>query len=143
MPPSVVNLVWPLGIYAVAVIFLVAATLAISSVLGERHTGRAKEEPYESGIVPTGTAGIRFSIRFYLMAMFFVLFDLESVFVYAWAVSLRETGWSGFAEMAIFIGVLLAALIYLWRIGALEWGSIGRLSVERRREAAGRDSDGR
>jgi NADH-quinone oxidoreductase subunit A len=143
MPASVVNLFWPLGLYAAAVVFLTAATLAISSVLGERHTGRAMGEPYESGIVPTGSAGIRFAIRFYLMAMFFVVFDLEAVFVYAWAVSLRDAGWAGFAEMAFFIGVLLAGLAYLWRSGALDWGSIGHRSEERRRNPAGRKTDER
>jgi NADH-quinone oxidoreductase subunit A len=136
----VVETVWPLALFAGLVIFLVAATLVISALLGERHTGRAMGEPYESGIVPTGSvSGLRFSVRFYLVAVFFVLFDLEAAFIYAWAVALREAGWAGLAEMLFFIGVLLAALVYLVRIGALEWGSIGRKSMERRMEESAHD----
>jgi NADH-quinone oxidoreductase subunit A len=131
----VVELVWPLAVFTGLVVFLVAVTLGISALLGERHTGPAMGEPYESGIVPTGSvAGLRFSVRFYLVAMFFVLFDLESAFVYAWAVAFRPAGWAGFAEMLVFILILLAALVYLVRIRALEWGSIGRGSLERRRK---------
>jgi NADH-quinone oxidoreductase subunit A len=131
----VVELIWPLAVFSALVIFLVAATLILSALLGERHTGRAMGEPYESGIVPTGSvSGLRFPIRFYLVAMFFVLFDLEAAFVYAWAVAFRPAGWTGFAEMLVFIGILLAALFYLVRVGALEWGSIGRRSLDMRRK---------
>jgi NADH-quinone oxidoreductase subunit A len=113
---------WPLAVYIAAVIVIVTVMLVLSYVLGQRHRERATEEPYESGIVSTGTARVRFDVKFYLIAMFFVIFDLEAVFIYAWAVSLRETGWPGYAEMLVFIGVLAAALIYLWRLGALDWG---------------------
>jgi NADH-quinone oxidoreductase subunit A len=113
---------WPLAVYFAAVIVIVTVMLVLSYVLGQRHRERATEEPYESGIVSTGTARVRFDVKFYLIAMFFVIFDLEAVFIYAWAVSLRETGWPGYAEMLVFIGVLAAALIYLWRLGALDWG---------------------
>jgi NADH-quinone oxidoreductase subunit A len=98
--------------------------LSLSHFLGERYREKQTNEPYESGILSTGTARVRFDVKFYLIAMFFVIFDLESVFVYAWAVSLRESGWTGYAEMLIFIGVLAAALVYLWRLGALEWRSV-------------------
>ncbi len=97
--------------------------ISLSYVLGERHREKQTNEPYESGIVSTGTARVRFDIKFYLIAMFFVIFDLEAVFIFAWAVSIRETGWPGYAEMMVFIGVLTATLVYLWRIGALEWGA--------------------
>ena len=143
MQTPVTEIVWPLGVYAVAVLILVGGTLAISALLGERHSGKAMGEPYESGIVPTGSSGIRFSIRFYLVAMFFVLFDLEAVFIYAWAVSLRAAGWQGYGEMLFFIGVLLAALVYLWKAGALDWGSIGRKTLELRKEGTRRDADDR
>ncbi len=143
MQTPVTEIVWPLGVYAVAVLLMVTATLAISFVLGERHTGKATGEPYELGIVPAGPSSVRFSVRFYLVAMFFVLFDLEAVFIYAWAVSLREAGWAGFAEMLFFIGVLLTALAYLWRIGALDWGSIGRKSLQLREKGIRRDTDDR
>ncbi len=121
---------WPLGVYFAAVIALVATMIALSSVLGERHREKQTDEPYESGIVSTGTARVRFDVKFYLIAMFFVLFDLEAVFIFAWAVSIRETGWSGYAEMAVFIVVLTATLVYLWRIGALNWSAFSKTSSE-------------
>jgi NADH-quinone oxidoreductase subunit A len=141
MQTPVTEIVWPLGVYAAAVLIMVAATLAISYVLGERHTGRAMGEPYESGIVPTGPAGVRLSIRFYLVAMFFVLFDLEAAFIYAWAVSFRQAGWSGYVEMLIFVGILLLALAYLWRAGALDWVSTGRKSATLRKEESRHAAD--
>lgn len=93
-----------------------------SFVLGERHRERATGEPYESGIASTGSARMPFSIQFYLVAVFFVIFDLEAVFLVAWSVVVEEAGWTGFVEIAIFVGILLAALFYLWRLGALDWG---------------------
>jgi len=119
---------WPLGVYFFAVIVLVTLMIALSHVLGERHREKQTAEPYESGIVSTGTARVRFDIKFYLIAMFFVIFDLEAVFIFAWAVSIRETGWPGYAEMMIFIGILAVALIYLWRLRALEWGAFVKTS---------------
>jgi len=113
---------WPLGVYFLAVILLVGSMITLSYILGERHREKQTAEPYESGIASTGTARMRFDIKFYLIAMFFVIFDLEAAFIFAWAVSIRETGWAGYGEMLIFIGVLITALVYLWRIGALEWG---------------------
>ncbi len=112
---------WPFAVYCAAVVALVASMIFISYYLGERHRQRRTEEPYESGVALTGSARLRFHIQFYLIAMFFVIFDLEALFVYAWAVSLAETGWPGYAEMLLFIGVLAAALAYLWRMGALDW----------------------
>jgi len=121
---------WPLGVYFAAVVIIITAMVAISYVLGERHREKQTNEPYESGIASTGTARVRFDIKFYLIAMFFVIFDLEAVFIFAWAVSIRETGWTGFAEMLIFIGILTAALVYIWKLGALEWGAFARSSSE-------------
>jgi NADH-quinone oxidoreductase subunit A len=114
---------WPLAVYFLAVIFLAAAMIALSYFLGQRHQERATGEPYESGIVSTGTSRVRLSANFYLIAMFFVIFDLETVFIFAWAVSAREAGWAGYAEILVFIVILLAALVYLWRLGALDWGT--------------------
>jgi NADH-quinone oxidoreductase subunit A len=119
---------WPLGVYFAAVVIIVISMVALSYVLGERHREKQTNEPYESGIVSTGTARVRFDIKFYLIAMFFVIFDLEAVFIFAWAVSIRETGWSGYAEMLIFIGILTAALVYIWKLGALEWGAFIKTS---------------
>jgi len=112
---------WPLAVYIVLVGMLVMAMLTLSFVLGQRHHDRATGSPYESGILSEGSARVRFSAKFYLIAMFFVVFDLEAVFLFAWAVAVRETGWAGYAEALLFILVLLATLAYLWRVGALDW----------------------
>jgi NADH-quinone oxidoreductase subunit A len=114
---------WPLSVYIALVVLLVAAMLGLSYVLGQRHHDRSTDSPYESGILSEGSARVRLSAKFYLVAMFFVIFDLEAIFIFAWAVAVRETGWTGYAEVFIFITVLLASLAYLWRVGALEWGS--------------------
>jgi NADH-quinone oxidoreductase subunit A len=113
---------WPLGVYFAAVLLLVTAMLLVSWVLGQRHREAATGSPYEGGIVSEGSARLRLSAKFYLVAMFFVVFDLESVFLYLWAISLREAGWAGFWEALLFIALLMAALGYLWRLGALDWG---------------------
>jgi NADH-quinone oxidoreductase subunit A len=114
---------WPLAVYFAAVLVLAASMIALSALLGERHKDRATDEPYESGVVSTGWARLRFSANFYLIAMLFVIFDLEAVFIFAWAVAAREAGWSGYAGVVIFSGVLIAALVYEWRLGALDWAS--------------------
>jgi NADH-quinone oxidoreductase subunit A len=114
---------WPLGVYFVAVLVLLAGMLSISWVLGERHKDHATDEPFESGMPITGTARQRLTAKFYLVAMFFVIFDLEAVFIIAWALAARPLGLAGYIEILIFIGVLMAALVYLWRLGALDWGT--------------------
>ncbi len=121
---------WPLIVYFASVVCLVSVMVTLSYVLGERHREKQTDEPYESGIMSTGTARVRFDIKFYLIAMFFVIFDLEAVFIFAWAVSLRENGWAGYGEMLIFIGILAGALIYLWKLGALEWGAFVKHHTE-------------
>jgi NADH-quinone oxidoreductase subunit A len=120
---AVTTPIWPLVVYFFAVLVVVGGMLGISALLGERHQDRETGEPFESGIKPTGDARIRFSARYYQVAMFFVIFDLESVFVISWAVGLLELGWLGYIEIVIFIFVLLVGLLYLWRIGALDWGT--------------------
>jgi NADH-quinone oxidoreductase subunit A len=126
---------WPLAVYFATVVVIVTGMLTLSYVLGEKHRQRTTGEPYESGMPPTGSARLRFDVKFYLVATFFVVFDLEAVFLFAWAVAARELGWAGYIEVTIFIGVLLAALVYLWRIGALEWGSKPRKLARSREEA--------
>lgn len=115
--------IWPLGVYILLVVLVVALMLILSFLLGQRHEERSTSEPYESGIVSTGSARLRFDAKFYLMAMFFVIFDLEAVFVYAYAVAFRELRWMGYIEILVFIGILMSALFYVWRLGALEWGT--------------------
>jgi NADH-quinone oxidoreductase subunit A len=113
---------WVLLVYAVAVIGLVVGMVGVSFVLGQRHMQRATREPFESGIVPVGYGRFRLPIQFYLVAMFFVIFDLEAAFLYAWATAVRAAGWSGYLVIVVFIAALLAALVYLWRVKALDWG---------------------
>jgi NADH-quinone oxidoreductase subunit A len=117
---------WPLEVYFAAVLAVVVGMVAVSYVLGQRHVERATGEPYESGVVSTGSAQIRFSAKFYLVAMLFVIFDLEAVFLVAWAIAFREVGWPGYVGMLVFLLILVAGLAYEWRMGALEWGSSGR-----------------
>jgi NADH-quinone oxidoreductase subunit A len=124
------QLLWPLAVYFTAIVLIVAAMLGLSSILGQRHRERATGEPYESGIVSTGSAQIRFDIKFYLVAVIFLIFDLEAAFLYAWAVAVRETGWAGYVEVLVFVGVLAAALVYLWRLGVLDWGKSRRGDTE-------------
>ena len=120
-PEAVPANLLPLIIYFGAVLAITGVMLGGSYLLGQRHHAKAADEPFESGIVPTGDVHIRFSVHFYLLAIFFVIFDMESVFLFAWSVALNESGWSGFFEALIFISVLLASLIYLWALGALDW----------------------
>ncbi len=126
---------WPLVVYFVAVLILVGGMLGLSYVLGQRHKERSMDAiPYESGMVPTGSAKVGLDVLFYLNAMFFVVFDLETMFIIAWAVAFRQAGWAGYIEILVFIVFLVAALIYLWRLGALDWRTarekLGRAFVE-------------
>lgn len=133
MPPSAsfaVDLL-PLVVYFAGVLVIAAVMLGGSYFLGQRHRGKGADEPFESGIVPAGGVHIRLSIPFYLLAIFFVIFDMEAVFLYAWSVALPEAGWPGFVAATIFIGVLLVTLAYLWRSGALEWRTSRQLEADR------------
>lgn len=116
------NLLWPLLVYAGAVAALIAAMLGLSWILGQRHRNRTTGEPFESGVMPVGSARLRVSAKFYLVAIFFVIFDLEVVFIFAWGIAVKSVGWPGYAGAMIFIGILAAALAYEWRSGALDWG---------------------
>lgn len=117
---------WSLAVFLLGVVGLIAFMLGVSSLLGSKAVGRSKNDPFESGIVPTGGARLRLSAKFYLVAMLFVIFDVEALFLFAWSVSIRESGWAGFVEASIFIAILLAGLVYLWRIGALDWAPASR-----------------
>ena len=112
-------MLWPLGVYCAAVLALVFAILGLSYILGERHREPAAEQPYEGGILSEGSAHVRLSAGFYLIAMFFVIFDVEGIFIFAWAIAAREAGWAGYWEILIFILLLVVGLVYLWRQGAL------------------------
>lgn len=117
---------WGFAVFLLGVFALIGFMLGVSSLLGSKAWGRSKNDPFESGMLPTGTARLRFSAKFYLVAMLFVIFDVEALFLFAWAVSVRESGWAGLIEATIFIAILLAGLVYLWRIGALDWAPEAR-----------------
>ena len=119
---------WPLVAYGALVLVLVTATLVVSYLLGPHHSEPATNEPFEGGIVSVGSSRVRFSVRYYMVAMFFVVFDLEAVFLFAWAGAVRELGWAGYCEVLLFVGVLGAVLAYLWRVGALDWAGKPRCS---------------
>lgn len=116
----------PFLIYAGIVFLIAGIMIGLSWILGERHKEKLTAEPYESGISPTGNARLRFSSHFYLIAIFFVIFDLDAVFILAWAVSFRELGLPGYLGIVVFIGILLAVLVYEIGIGSLDFGPQGR-----------------
>ena len=112
---------WPFLVFIGLILLVVLGLMGLSYVLGGRSAARWKGEPYESGIAPSETPRGGISVEFYRIAVFFVIFDVEAVFLFAWAVTLRESGWRGFVEMAVFVGLLVAALAYLWGSGSLDW----------------------
>lgn len=119
------TLLWPMLVYGAIVLSLVGVILGLSYVLGQRHKERATGEPYEGGIVSAGGARMRFSSQFYLVAMLFVIFDVEVVFILSWAIAFRELGWYGYTGVAVFIVMLVVVLVYEWRNGALDFGPDG------------------
>lgn len=123
--------IWSFSLFFAAVILVVSGILILSHFLGQRHQERATGFPFEAGILPSGSARSRVSAQFYFIAVLFVIFDVESVFIFTWAIASRKLGWAGYWEITVFIGVLLAALVYLWRTGALDWGPKTGKSSER------------
>ena len=111
----------PVLIFVLIVLGLIGALVTLSFVLGPTKLYKRKLAPYESGIIPDTPAVRRLSVRFYLTAMLFIIFDVEAVFFYPWAVLLHQLKWFGLIEMGVFIGILLVALAYIWRNGGLDW----------------------
>lgn len=122
-------------VYTAIVFALVGLILGLSYVLGQRHRDRATGEPYESGILSTGSARLRFPSQFYMVAMLFVIFDVEAVFIITWAIAFEELGWPGYLAVSVFIGILLVVLIYEWRNGALNFGPDGKRILKGYRKA--------
>lgn len=138
---AVATQIWPATLYAGLVAAVAVVILVVSHLLGERHEAAGRATPYESGIRPAGPLPKRLSIEFYQVALFFVVFDLEAVFILAWAVDARRLGWAGYVEIVVFVALLTAALVYLWKTGALDWGAAARQRAKRALRPAA-DADG-
>src|SRR6202021_2039727 len=126
MPTSYPDTYFPVLVQVVIAIVGGAGLVAISFLLGKRVRNRVKDSPYESGVAPTGSARERFSVKFYLVAIVFILFDIEAVFLYPWAVVFRELKLFGFFEMLIFVVLILSGFFYIWKKGALDWSQDSR-----------------
>jgi len=117
---------WEPGILALAVYFVLVAGLAavllfLAGWLGEKKIRPEKLRPYESGVIPTGSARLRYPVPFYLVAIFFLIFDVEAAFIFTWAIAFDRLGWPGWLQISFFIIVLLISLFYVWKKGGLDW----------------------
>lgn len=125
-PSSALSLWQPnlfsLVLFTLVVLGLIAVLLFLSTWLGEKAPGKEKLRAYESGIIPTGDARLRYPVPFFLVAIFFLLFDVEGAYILSWAVACQRLGWAGWIQMSFFIVVLLAGLVYIWKKGGLDWG---------------------
>jgi len=123
-------MILPIFIYGLSVLLVIALMMFLAHILGEKHQEKETNEVFESGIEITGEARTRVPVHFYMLAMFFVIFDLEAVFIISWAVAFNEVGWTGYWGIVIFIGILLVVLVYEWRTGALDFGPKGKKIIE-------------
>jgi NADH-quinone oxidoreductase subunit A len=121
MPENYPELYFPILVQVGIAAVLAAALIAISYIFGKKVRNKIKDTPYESGMVPTGDARQRFSVKFYLVAMLFILFDIEAIFLYPWVVVYRELKMFAFVEMLIFVVLILSGFLYIWKKGALDW----------------------
>lgn len=121
MPSSYTEIYFPVLLQVVIAMLVAALMLGLSYLLGKKVRNRVKDLPYESGIVPTGDARQRFSVKFYLVGMLFIVFDIEAIFLYPWAVVYRELKMFAFIEMLVFIILILCGFFFIWKKGALDW----------------------
>lgn len=123
MPNSVLEAYFPVLVQVILAAAVAAGLLGAGVLLGKRVKNKVKATPYECGITPQGSAKERFSVKFYLVGMLFILFDIEAIFLYPWAVVYRDLKLFGFFEMLLFIGLVLAGFFYIWKKGALDWAA--------------------
>lgn len=123
MPNSYAEVYFPVLVQIVIALAIAGGLIGVSYLLGKKVKDKVKESPYECGIPPTGSARDRFSVKFYLVAIVFILFDIEAVFLYPWAVVYRQLKIFGFLEMLLFIALVLAGFFYIWKKGALDWST--------------------
>ena len=121
MTPTGLEAYLPLVIHLLVAAFLAGMLITLSTLVGWKRPNKAKQQPYECGITPTGDAREPFSVKFYLVAIIFILFDVEAIFLYPWAFIFKSLRWFGFVEMLLYIGILLVGYFYLWKKGALDW----------------------
>jgi NADH-quinone oxidoreductase subunit A len=117
-----------LAAYTCMVLVLIGVILFLTAWLGEKNQTPEKLRPYECGIIPTGPARLRYPVPFYLVATFFLIFDVEAAFIFTWAIAFRPLGWAGWLQISFFIMVLLVSLFYLWKKGGLDWGPVTRIA---------------
>lgn len=122
MPTTYPEIYFPVLVQMVIAAVLAGGLIFVSLALGKRTRSPLKDTPYESGMAPVGSAAERFSVKFYLVGMIFILFDIEAVFLYPWAVVYRQLKMFGFIEMFIFVVLILVGFFYVWKKGALDWG---------------------
>ncbi len=125
-----------LGVYTALVLGLLVLILILTVWLGEKKDTEEKLRPYECGVIPTGMARLHYPVPFYLVATFFLIFDVEAAFIFAWAIAFEPLGWAGWLQMSFFIIVLLISLFYLWLKGALDWGPRYRRALARKPTAS-------
>jgi len=123
MPTSITEAYIPVLLQVLLAAAVAGALILMGVLLGKRVKNKVKDTPYECGITPTGSAKERFSVTFYLVAMLFILFDIEAIFLYPWAVVYRELKLFAFFEMLLFIALVLAGFFYIWKKGVLNWAS--------------------
>ena len=121
MPTSYTEVYFPVLLQVAIAMAVAALMLGLSYLLGKKVRNRVKDMPYESGIIPIGDARQRFSVKFYLVGMLFILFDIEAIFLYPWAVVYRQLKMFAFVEMLIFIALILCGFFFIWKKGALDW----------------------
>jgi len=124
MPSNYPEIYFPVLVQFIIAVALAAGLIGASTFLGKRARSPLKDTPYESGMAPVGSAHERFSVKFFLVGMIFILFDIEAVFLYPWVVVYRELKMFGFFEMLIFVALVFAGFFYVWKKGVLDWGPI-------------------
>lgn len=138
MPTTYADTWFPVLVQILIALAVASAMIGLSALLGRRVKDAVKSSPYESGMTPVGNARERFSVKFYLVAMVFILFDIEAVFLYPWAVIFRQLKMFAFLEMLLFIVLVLCGFYYIWKKGVLDWSVSGPREIERSEKGSGK-----
>lgn len=136
MPSTYPEYYFPILLQALLGVVVAAALVGLSFLIGKRLKNKVKDTPYECGVAPIGTAKERFSVKFYLVAMLFILFDIEAIFLYPWAVVYRDLKMFAFIEMLVFIILILSGFFYIWKKGVLNWQAEDEESFQEKKQVA-------